>query len=94
LDYGDCENCKVAVLGGFVLDLCKDSGKFTVKEKISGLSCRSLRRKFEKDEISAIDLIFEVRPRLSEDDKERLEDVLKAARESGVELEGLEDDGE
>lgn len=91
-DYGDCDGCKVAVLGGFVLDLCGQSGEFTVKEKLSGLSCRGLRKKFEKEEITPVELINEVRPRLSSDDQGRLKDVIKYARESGIELEGLEED--
>jgi len=93
IDYGDCDNCKVAVLGGFVLDLCKDSGTFTVKEKLKGLSCRGLRKKFEQDEITPVELINVVRPRLSDGDRERLKDVIKVARDSGIELKGLDDDG-
>ena len=92
VDYGDCENCKVAVLGGFVIDLCEQSGKFTVKEKLSGVSCRSLRKKFERDEITPVELIRVVRPRLNDGDRERLKEVIRVARDSGIELKGLDED--
>jgi hypothetical protein len=94
VDYGDCDNCKVAVLGGLTLDLCEQSGKFTTTEKLTGVSCRSLRKKFERDEITPVELIKAVRPRLSGEDKERLDEVIKVAKDSGIELKGLEDDAE
>lgn len=92
VDYGDCDGCKVAVLGGLVLDLCDQSAEFTPKEKQEGNSCRVLRKRYEEDEITPVELIKELRPRLKGEERKRLEDVIKAAKESGIELEGLEED--
>ena len=85
-DY--CVNCNTAIAGGMLLDLCKTGAVFSRDDKKAGISCKSLKKDFEKGRITAGKLLTEVRSRMS--NKEHLKEldmICSVLKENGVNLE-------
>lgn len=73
-----CPTCQVAVLGGTILDICRNETK--------GLDCKQLKEDFVAWRLSAKELIDKVRGSCTDDIKEQIDNIEEWAKSEGVDL--------
>jgi hypothetical protein len=66
--------------------------EFSLDDKAEGISCLSLRRMYERQEISPTELVRVVRSRVGTDKKQTIDEIVEVAREEGVEIGDIEDE--
>ena len=73
-----CPTCQVAVLGGTILDICKNESK--------GLDCKQLKDDFVAGKMSAKELIDRVRKSCTPEMQEQIDNIEEWAKSEGVDL--------
>jgi len=85
---GDCSSCNVAITGSMVLSICDDEIEFTEEDEKAGVSCKTLRKDFEKGKITIGELVGEVRKRTTKRHiLTELDDIVSVSKEKGVNVE-------
>lgn len=81
-----CKSCEVAVLGGTVLNICELEAEFTKEDKAKGVSCEALHDRFVSGDMSAKELVIEVRKRVKPDIRKQIDNIVKYAKDAGVDV--------